>query len=111
MENIAYRVSKLTGIDNLTILNEDTLVLKQSDSVNIIFGPLSSYYITWHDIMITPENPDSYLTIKIALDGYSTEFVTNEPIDIIQRPCEPYLSFEIKLNSFSMHKKNVFMKE
>jgi len=107
MEKITSRISKLTGtcINNLTILSQDTLVLEQSNSVNILFGPLSSMSITWHDIIITPENTESYVNVKIILDGYSTEFTTNEPIDIIQRPCKSYPSFELEINSNPVHTK------
>ncbi len=108
MENIVSRVSKFTGIDNLTILDKNTLELKSSDSVNVVFGPLSSMYITFHDIMIIPENSESYLTIKIILNGYSTEFVTNEPINITQRPIEPYPTIELKFNTVSIHNKKYF---
>lgn len=107
--DIATRVSKLTGIsiNSLTVLTKD-LLLDSSDSANIVFGPLSSCYITYHDIVINPSTPESYPTIKINLDGYNTEFVTNEPITIVQRACDPYPSFELKINSVTMHKKKYF---
>jgi hypothetical protein len=107
MEEIKTRVSKLVNINNLIILDKE-LVLNSNESVNIVFGPLSSYYVKWHDIIITPSSPESFLTIKITLDGFSTEFTTNEPIDIIQKPCEPYPSFELQLKSVLVSKKKYF---
>jgi hypothetical protein len=109
MNGIVERVSKSTGIDNLIILDKER-VFKSSDSVNIVFGPLSSCYITYHDIIITPlgEGPNSFVTITINLGDYKSEFTTNEPVKITQDLCEPYPSFELKINSVPMHKKKYF---
>jgi hypothetical protein len=109
MNEIVARVSKSTSIDNLIILDKE-LVLEPSDSVNIVFGPLGSCYITYHDIIITPlgEGPESFVTIRINLGDYRSEFTTNTPIKITQNVCEPYPSFELKINSVLMHKKKYF---
>ncbi len=107
--SIIARVSKQSGIDTseLTVLDKN-LNLKSNQSTNIVFGPLSSCYITYHDIVITPSTPESFVTIKVNLDSFRTEFTTNQPISIVQRACEPYPSFELKLNSVTMHKKKYF---